>query len=617
MSNSKKRGGVLLKEKIKNVSNNNTTFFSNDEEAIRYFIKRSVVSSLFCTTKGGTILKLSLAQHESPFYKIRSKSVRNYLENKNKNFIELKTILLKIVPISDHIVTEIDQDINIMTTTDVNINTDNLTVIIPDFKNVNKKENRVIVDYKHKDFSVCNTDYSQDLVSTETFENEVNIQKDIYSNSYDEYLEPLCPQIIFSTIQNIEDCDLMGIQAKTNIRKNDKLTSLLFDKYKSLITNSNLLKSFKLGFIFMEEISEINEQQNTSTNSFNNMHFFYTNSKKTNKTTLSEKIRLQYWYELYKLSLMGYVHGDFHMGNCMYDANYDNYFDGMNGRPYLLDFGRSSTIEKRLCKLVGGDPNFNGDYRDILRKQNIEKLTDDDIVNVNINMNMYLLKLCDMKTDILEPSIIIRDNTVSYGQFLGLCYEYYQTIQDINPNQLNIRIIDFYYICKYFLFLLIDISFISVKYGLDSYCKTDEVYNWVKELIDNYIASPIFQRNKFENILNRREISKQKFSELIRESPYKNIVKLIIDLDVSVKGVHEKFKGMKKITSQYLENLDNQYVKNLDKFNSIPILTKSTTKSITRSKRRLTRTKSNPLSLFSKTGSTRKNYSTFKKRMSL
>jgi hypothetical protein len=168
---------------------------------------------------------------------------------------------------------------------------------------------------------IKNTIIDLNYLTYEEFENEVNIQKEIYSASLDDKLEPICPSVVHT--EEIVSSGVLKFLNKmdTKIDDRDKLYYMLFVSRGSI--NG-------LGLIVMEYLEGFEPVRNL-----------------LEKTTTPEmKMHYNYCvcYEMIRMfNLTGYLHGDFHQFNFMVNPTYSYFGDdaAYSGRAVIIDFGSS------------------------------------------------------------------------------------------------------------------------------------------------------------------------------------------------------------------------------------------------------------------------------------
>ena len=212
-------------------------------------------------------------------------------------------------------------------------------------KNYGKPVTKLIIKLQHI-FKPDNLDveYHDKILniqpsSEEDFKNEINIQTDIFFKTL-QYLQPLCPSIVYTSIINDKNKQIKIIQTLFNI------------KNKSI--NIPAFKFYNTGIIVMELVEESKTLSS------------YINDNPDNKK-LAENISR---YALLKLALdTEYNHNDFHKGNIMIQHSND-YFMTENGTeiniaPMLIDFGRTTKINSEIMQLIRESVN-NKQYRKAL-----------------------------------------------------------------------------------------------------------------------------------------------------------------------------------------------------------------------------------------------------------
>lgn len=327
-----KKGGIILNKENQKIK--------NFEEGYTFFIKNSEWEVLNISSLYGVIFKCKLNKEiKSPFNSIR---IGSYGE-------QIREIIIKLVLIND-------------------------TTNIYDW---------VLIDKKFKD-NIYNTDfvfYNKSTEKKDSFVKEINIQIDITEKTI-EYLEPVCPFIIFSKIYNYDRIDESIIPDinSYNIKKHilNTIHSNFFNRISNLeytndYFNSNISypekilyqmifesekRKCKIGLIAMENIGNgvILENINNNKN--------YLNYSK---------------FEILNLALNGYNQGDFHKQNILIDENYENYFKDTVGRAFIIDYGRAE-------KLIGSKQlAINECWNSVLDKvYKIDELDENQNIDDNI-----------------------------------------------------------------------------------------------------------------------------------------------------------------------------------------------------------------------------------------
>jgi len=176
---------------------------------------------------------------------------------------------------------------------------------------------------KHPSFRLSLPGIYPALISSSAefdFWNEVNIQSHIYKET-NEGLEPVCPPIVYSEcLDNTESIELLNklfllpYDSTDHDMSEDPIFEL-HDRYKKDAT-------LKLGIIGMG-----------FTEGYNSLYSMFRN----NYPNITHYFDLAI-YELLRLYLVGYLHGDISLANIMINTDY-NYTGTNSGRAMLIDFG--------------------------------------------------------------------------------------------------------------------------------------------------------------------------------------------------------------------------------------------------------------------------------------
>jgi hypothetical protein len=200
-------------------------------------------------------------------------------------------------------------------------------------------------DYTPQDIAIM-SEYEKDEIGN--FRNEVNKQTDIFLRSM-EYLQPLCPAIVYSKILSTQPDKKKLIDTILRINASLRARGIPYDSGSFKLQNPHLVNnpSIKIGVIAMECAS-----------GYNNLY-----SIKTSSISAPKKIEYINFslFIILKLALdIGYSHSDFHSGNIMINSGL-NYFEGMQGRPMIIDFGYTTKIPKPDMDIIKEFVR-NGDY---------------------------------------------------------------------------------------------------------------------------------------------------------------------------------------------------------------------------------------------------------------
>jgi len=170
------------------------------------------------------------------------------------------------------------------------------------------------------DINIRTFHYPQEkrTVPIDNFYEEVNIQTDIYLKTIN-YLEPLCPAIVYATTAFIKE-------------KDDPMTKALYNILKHQIPNGEQTKlqshpGMSIGAIGMELVGGDPDVVETLHNILEDAQFYHTYIAKAYHTLIELIIKT------------GYSHGDFHGGNLLADTSIVDYFDTKRGKVSMIDFG--------------------------------------------------------------------------------------------------------------------------------------------------------------------------------------------------------------------------------------------------------------------------------------
>jgi hypothetical protein len=153
------------------------------------------------------------------------------------------------------------------------------------------------------------------------FWKEVYMQNTIYKKTNDN-LEPVCPPIVYSeALDNNKSIDLLNKLSSLvdNTEDEDDPLNVLSNRYQQN-------KTLRLGIIGMG-----------FTEGYVSLFSMYRN----NYPNITHYLNLAL-YELIRLYLIGYMHGDMSLANIMINTNY-NYNGTRSGRAMLIDFGMTFT----------------------------------------------------------------------------------------------------------------------------------------------------------------------------------------------------------------------------------------------------------------------------------
>lgn len=173
------------------------------------------------------------------------------------------------------------------------------------------------------------------------FQSEINIQNEIYSSSFDAYLEPICPAITYANIY--DDYSILHILIA---RASDEETKTIIRS-----THIRLLNNFIIGTIMMESLTGFETIHNTITKhdpSIYEIHYYH-------------NLAL---FELWRLFQLGILHGDPHLSNLMINTTYP-YIQGRPGRVIIIDFGARIILNEKLISKYKIQPANNNNITEV------------------------------------------------------------------------------------------------------------------------------------------------------------------------------------------------------------------------------------------------------------
>jgi hypothetical protein len=206
------------------------------------------------------------------------------------------------------------------------------------------------------------------------FENEVNIQKDIFKKT-SEYFEPICPEIVYYDNENNFDIInklILHLNEKyknhndtntTPIMKKifDNITTKFIKKEKVQIDDKSL--DIKLGIIVME-IGE----------NFKPLSIFQKHLKPQEVNNEYETCKIMAKTQLYKMIFKtGYYHNDFHENNFLIDYNYEGMYKNQKGKVLIIDFGFSIKANENIVDNEHQKPLYLPDVSNLLDKLSIKQ----------------------------------------------------------------------------------------------------------------------------------------------------------------------------------------------------------------------------------------------------
>lgn len=164
---------------------------------------------------------------------------------------------------------------------------------------------------------------SLDYASEKTFIHEVNTQVELYFKTI-KYFQPICPGICFAKIYEYNNENKLF------------LNKILHDNSKLKNINNKFGKSFdKYGLIAMEFLE-----------SYKPLYLYKSNEKYTLYNNMSRYLLLNLAVET------GYNHADFHQNNILINNKNNDYFDGFDGYPILIDFSWAEKISEEKLNMI-------------------------------------------------------------------------------------------------------------------------------------------------------------------------------------------------------------------------------------------------------------------------
>ena len=169
------------------------------------------------------------------------------------------------------------------------------------------------------------------------FINEVKIQRDIFLKTSD-YLDPICPAPIYEKVYNTSESIINKLEQKSGqktryiLNEIKLLFSNVFEKIKGM-TGSKY--NFGIGILAME-----------FSDGYDDLFYLY---EKTERKQLRED-ELRKYESMSRLKIIelalktGYIHGDYQSANFMINPYLTGYYEGINGRVMMIDFGFSNKI---------------------------------------------------------------------------------------------------------------------------------------------------------------------------------------------------------------------------------------------------------------------------------
>ena len=173
----------------------------------------------------------------------------------------------------------------------------------------------------------------------ETFEKEVNIQTDIFFKTM-EYLEPLCPAPVFSTVYK---------------NKNDAINFLRLLESKTTTMYPTTIQILQIirKRIQSDEIPWLGVLGMEIAQNYMTLFDLYVDCKKNNDLDYYEWCEQMAKLQILKLALKtGYSQNDFHRSNLLVDPDYQGMYKGMPGKVIIIDFGFATKIDLKSLQEI-------------------------------------------------------------------------------------------------------------------------------------------------------------------------------------------------------------------------------------------------------------------------
>jgi hypothetical protein len=272
---------------------------------------------------------------------------------------------------------------------------------------------------------------NKEIVSEDEFNDEVIMQKLVFYSSLTRYLEPICPNILYSDI----NYDIQFVNCANSNLIHDILS----------INRTQRGSHSRFGIIIMEllpycqPISEL----------FPSINSIRPVEPISSLTDAQRNALDNYTFQLLRLFKLNIIHGDTHLDNALIISNY-NYIGGI--RVFLIDFGRSFQINFLNLEHASIDDVIQNkdwwSYRmiatfimDKLSKPNatFKSIHDHYLQEVSLSEDVFINKLYENRIieDLYNATnswLNINDKTKIMDEFndLLLFYQYNMFCMDIN-----------------------------------------------------------------------------------------------------------------------------------------------------------------------------------------
>ncbi len=207
-----------------------------------------------------------------------------------------------------------------------------------DYKNFGKPSDTLVIKLSVLGYKSGSkkSRYYPDVITEESFIREVNIQTNVFLKTM-QYLQPLCPAIVYSNIHNNNETiitdsiiDIIIDKIKSDHYK-DILRGIKNDMTGYAIIGMEMLKEYDV----LEEIIE------------------YIDDSGDDDYLPEDLYKSMIAYILIELAIKtGYSHADFHKGNIMINTNENTYFKGTKASIILIDFGLAVKITPDIMNKI-------------------------------------------------------------------------------------------------------------------------------------------------------------------------------------------------------------------------------------------------------------------------
>jgi hypothetical protein len=327
-----KGGGIAFNDKlIDSIHDDDIVYDDKRKKAFKYFLNNSRFEIFSHKTRGGIIIKAELNQNiESPYFSI------NIGEN-NGQYV--KVIFLKLIFIGNYgfrlYKNKRNNSIVFRSTSDKYkiMDSGGIRVI-----SGNEYEN----DYENLEFEDDRNNIYDEIIALnattiEKFNNEYQIQEDIYNSTLDINLSPLCPAVLDKHIYDKRDDCISKLQ-----ELEDRMSDKTIISYIRTAFDGN--PDFFIGIQVMEYIENSKPFSSVIKDNTRNK------SNNSNAIDLNEILYKMISLRLKQLHELNYVHGDLHGNNALVKqcgcsiGGGGNYCCCIGYDVLIIDFGETKKI---------------------------------------------------------------------------------------------------------------------------------------------------------------------------------------------------------------------------------------------------------------------------------